>query len=156
MANGTWTRIWTERPRRIPWGHVPSNKLSATYQDLTKGVKALETTVGAVLAPTRFSLVRGSIRHLAADGKSLVRNPGVGGGGKNLILIMATKKTRIQLLRSGRLGSFSGAGTEFPKHCKNVWAPHLGYVPSGARKFPDKKLDNIPHSRRHYLQLLIL
>ena len=44
--------------------------------------------MGAVFASTRFSLVRISIRDLAADGKSLVRNSGVGGGGQNLILIM--------------------------------------------------------------------
>ena len=52
----------------------------------TKGVKVLEITVGAVFAPTRFSFVRISIRDLVADGKSLVRNSGVGGGGGNLIL----------------------------------------------------------------------
>ena len=39
--------------------------------------------MGAVFAPTRFSLVRISIRDLAADGKSSVRNSGVGGGGEN-------------------------------------------------------------------------
>ena len=44
--------------------------------------------MGAVFASTRFSLVRISIRDLVADGKSLVRNSGVGGGGQNLILIM--------------------------------------------------------------------
>ena len=55
---------------------------------LTKGVKVLETAVGAVFAPTRFSLVRiFSTRDLVADGKSLLRNSGVGGGGGNLILI---------------------------------------------------------------------
>ena len=43
--------------------------------------------MGAVFAPTRFSLVRISIRDLVADGKSLVRNSGVGGGGENLIHI---------------------------------------------------------------------
>ena len=37
---------------------------------LTKGVKALETAVGAIFAPTRFSLVRISNRDLVAD-----RNP---------------------------------------------------------------------------------
>ena len=42
--------------------------------------------MGAVFASTRFSLVRISIRDLVADGKSLVRNSGVGGGGQNLIL----------------------------------------------------------------------
>ena len=53
---------------------------------LAKGVKVLETAVGAVFAPTRFFLVRISIRDLVADGKSLLRNSGVGGGGGNLIL----------------------------------------------------------------------
>ena len=43
----------------------------------------LETAVGAISAPTRFSLVRISVRDLVADGKSLVRNSGVGGGGQN-------------------------------------------------------------------------
>ena len=37
--------------------------------------------MGVVFAPARFSLVRTSIRDLVADGKSLVRNSGVGGGG---------------------------------------------------------------------------
>ena len=37
--------------------------------------------MGAAFASTRFSLVRISIRDLVADGKSLVRNSGVGGGG---------------------------------------------------------------------------
>ena len=50
---------------------------------LSKGVKVLETAVGAIFAPTRFSLVRISIRDLVADGKSLVRNSGFGGGGEN-------------------------------------------------------------------------
>ena len=36
--------------------------------------------MGAVFALTRFSLVRISIRNLVADGKSLVRSSGVGGG----------------------------------------------------------------------------
>ena len=49
-------------------------------------MKVLEIAVGAVFASTRFSLVRISIRDLVADGKSLVRNSGVGGGGQNLIL----------------------------------------------------------------------
>ena len=39
--------------------------------------------MGRVFAPTRFSLVRISIRDLVADRKSLVRNSGVGGGGSN-------------------------------------------------------------------------
>ena len=38
--------------------------------------------MGAIFAPTRFSLVRISIRDLVADGKSLVRNSGVGMGVK--------------------------------------------------------------------------
>ena len=38
--------------------------------------------MGAVFAPTRFSLVRLSVRDLVADGKSLLRNSGVGGGGE--------------------------------------------------------------------------
>ena len=44
--------------------------------------------MGAVFDPTRFSLVRISIRDLVADGKSLLRNSGVGGGGANLILMI--------------------------------------------------------------------
>ena len=50
-------------------------------------MKVLETAVGALFAPARFSLVRISVRDLVADGKSLVRNSGVGGGGPNRILI---------------------------------------------------------------------
>ena len=44
--------------------------------------------MGAFFAPTRFSrgLVRISMRDLAVDGKSLLRNSGVGGGGEILIL----------------------------------------------------------------------
>ena len=45
-------------------------------------MKVLETAAGAVFAPTRFSLVRISIRDQVADGNSLVRNSGVGGGSK--------------------------------------------------------------------------
>ena len=44
--------------------------------------------MGAIFAPTRFSLVRISIRDLGADGKSLLRNSGVGGGGQNRILTL--------------------------------------------------------------------
>ena len=58
---------------------------------LTKGVKVLEIAVGAVFASTRFFLVRISIRDLVADGKSLVRNSGVGGGGQNLILTLGRR-----------------------------------------------------------------
>ena len=53
-----------------------------------ESVKVLETAVGAIFAPTRFSLVRISIRDLVADGKSLVRNSGVGDGGEILILML--------------------------------------------------------------------
>ena len=42
--------------------------------------------MGAAVAPTRFSLVSISIPDLVADGKSLVKNSGVGGGGQKLIL----------------------------------------------------------------------
>ena len=57
-------------------------KFIATFW-VAVGMKVLEIAVGAVSAPTRFSLVRISIRDLVADGKSLVRNSGVGGGGQN-------------------------------------------------------------------------
>ena len=43
--------------------------------------QVLETAVGAVVALTRFSLVRISSRHLVAVGTSLIRSSGVGGGG---------------------------------------------------------------------------
>ena len=49
-------------------------------------MKVLETALGAVFAPTRFSLVRISVRDLVAGGKSLLRKSGVGGGGQILIL----------------------------------------------------------------------
>ena len=42
--------------------------------------------MGVIFAPTRFYLVRSSVRDLVADGKSWVRNSGVGGGGQNRIL----------------------------------------------------------------------
>ena len=48
----------------------------------------MEIAVGAVFAPTIFSL-RISIHDLVADGKSLLRNSGLGGGGENVILIWA-------------------------------------------------------------------
>ena len=51
--------------------------------------------MGAVFAPTRFSLVRISIRDLVADGKSLVRNSGVRGGGQNRILKNCRALTKI-------------------------------------------------------------
>ena len=68
------------------------NSLVRRPDFLTKGVKVLETAVGAVFASTRFSLVRISIRDQVADGKSLVRSSGVGGGGQNRILIPVGKK----------------------------------------------------------------
>ena len=49
-------------------------------------MKVLEIAVGAVSAPTTFSLARISIRDLVPDQKSLLSNSGVGGGGQNFIL----------------------------------------------------------------------
>ena len=51
----------------------------------------METAVGAIFAPTGFSSVRISIRDLVADGRSLLRNSGIGGGGQNLTLIIGPK-----------------------------------------------------------------
>ena len=72
---------------------------------LIKGLKVLETAVGAIFAPTRFSLVRISVRDLVEDGKSLLRNSGVGGGGENLILILVqpgpARSFRLACLRGG-------------------------------------------------------
>ena len=48
--------------------------------------------MGAISSPTRFSLVRISVRDLVADGNSLVRNCGVGVGGRNLILIHESRR----------------------------------------------------------------
>ena len=63
-------------------------------------MKVLETAAGAIFGPTRFSLVRISVRDLVADGKSLVRNSGVGGGGENLILTKDLAVLRVvKLLR---------------------------------------------------------
>ena len=59
-------------------------------------MKVLEVAVGAVFAPTRFSLVRISVRDLVADGKSLLRNSGVGGGGQNLILTKGQKNSTTE------------------------------------------------------------
>ena len=57
--------------------------------------------MGAIFAPTRFSLVRISIRDLVADGKSLVRNSGVGGGGDNRVLrfLLALESRKLRSLR---------------------------------------------------------
>ena len=80
---------------------------------LTKGGKVLEAAVGAVFAPTRFSLVRISIRDLVADGKSLVRSSGVTrSGGQNLILI----KDDLSPSASPLLRHFEGALRTPPPH----------------------------------------
>ena len=50
--------------------------------------------MGAIFVPTRFSLVRISVRDLVADGKSLLRNSGVGGGGEILILNLENAEFR--------------------------------------------------------------
>ena len=54
--------------------------------------------MGAVFAPTRCSLVRISIRDLVADGKYLVRNSGVGGGGETLILTLRCQLVVAELV----------------------------------------------------------
>ena len=76
-------------------------------------MKVLETAVGAVFAPTRFSLVRISIRDLVADGKSLVRNSGVGGGGENLILRLGVERFVSSLESLSSLG-FEGKTWDVP------------------------------------------
>ena len=48
-------------------------------------MKVLESAAGAVLPDQVLLSVRISIRDLVADGKTSVRNSGVGGGGENLI-----------------------------------------------------------------------
>ena len=68
-------------------------------------MKVLETAVGAIFASTRFSLVRISIRDLVADGKSLVRTSGVGGGGQNLILIIGKSKRGLSKRGLGPKGA---------------------------------------------------
>ena len=68
----------------------PHPAYSGNLASLSKGVRVLETAVGAVFALTRFFLVRISIRDLVAD-----RNPsGVGGGGQNQILICLSVSIR--------------------------------------------------------------
>ena len=52
--------------------------------------------MGAVFALARFSLVNIFIRDLVADGKSLARNSGVGGGGQNLILRLQKPNSETQ------------------------------------------------------------
>ena len=54
--------------------------------------------MGTIFAPTRFSLVRISIRDLVADRKSLVRNSGVGGGGQNPILMPGRNSLECKIL----------------------------------------------------------
>ena len=55
----------------------------------------METAAGAVVVPTRFSLVRTSVRDQVPDGNSLVRTSGVGGGGENLILKTCVSYERV-------------------------------------------------------------
>ena len=64
-------------------------------------MKVLEIAAGAVFVPTRLSLVRISIRDQVADGNSLVRNSGVGGGGQNLIALSQTMPS--QCCNAGRI-----------------------------------------------------
>ena len=66
--------------------------------------------MGAVFAPTRFSLVGISIRDLVADGKTLLRSSGVGGGGENLILSVARYLSEDALTcgKRGAIGPFGG------------------------------------------------
>ena len=66
-------------------------------------MKILEIAEGTVFAPARFSLVRISIRDLAPDGKSLVRNSG--GGDENLILsnVKNQKNPRTHKIKSAFL-----------------------------------------------------
>ena len=79
-------------PQCLPIFHLilgeRSEALVGSLVSLSKGVKVLETAVGAVFAPTRFSLVRISIRALVDRQKSLLRNSGVGGGGSKSGLTM--------------------------------------------------------------------
>ena len=77
--------------------------------------------MGAIFAPTRFSLVRISIRDLVADGKSLVRTSGVGDGGENSILTNPNFLVRIS---SGGVGVF---------HVKE-WGPKSSVGPSTPRE----------------------
>ena len=59
--------------------------------------------MGAIFAPTRFSLVRISVQDLVEDGKSLLRKSGVGGGGENLIL--TKKRVKSDFWGSGQSDS---------------------------------------------------
>ena len=59
--------------------------------------------MGAIFAPTRFSLVRISIRDLVADGKSLVRSSVVGGGGQNRILTFGSETRTGEYLENRNL-----------------------------------------------------
>ena len=61
---------------------------------LSKGVKVHETAVGAVFAPSKTFHLRPGCKQ-----KSLLRNSGVGGGGRNLILIRDVSSC-CQLLES--------------------------------------------------------
>ena len=74
----------------------------------------LEIAVGATFASTRFSLVRISIRDLDADGKSLVRNSGVGDGGQNRILKI-TDRTFIDAQYDWMTGSRASVSECVPK-----------------------------------------
>ena len=67
-------------------------------------MKVLETAVGAAFAPTRFSLVRISIRDLVADRRSLLRKSGVGGGGQILILTKGSRESLVMLTCVANIG----------------------------------------------------
>ena len=69
--------------------------------------------MGAIFAPTRFSLVRVSVRDLVEDGKSLLRNSGVGGGGENLIKIESRKSHKKLQRTFSRAASRVGVQRSF-------------------------------------------
>ena len=79
--------FWTWHRKKGPY-------LLRNLNLLFKGVKVLEIAVGAVFALTGFRLGRISIRDLVADGKSLVRNSGLGVGVK--ITLILTHRPRFQ------------------------------------------------------------
>ena len=74
------------RPQRLPIFHLilggRSESLLRKPGALSKGVKVLEIAVGALFAPTRFSLVRVSIRDLVADRNPNCRNQNYSGSGQ--------------------------------------------------------------------------
>ena len=102
--------------------------------------------MGAVFAPTRFSLVRISIRDLVAAGKSLLWNSGVGGGGGNLIL----RKKHININKFAGL-SRDWAGAKILFMCVCVCVFFSGHSLWGRKRISKVPPKNPGQSRENFV-----